>query len=278
MEISPQITVYAILILPGFIGQVIFSALTYTEKPSWSGRVVAAIVISFASYLPLTALSVWTQSTWLPTVQALVTAADKGLVAVLSTEVLFGVGCACVIGCLLSLLIAVAQNERWFYRGAARLRLTIKNGYVNQWDSVMLETAQTSWVTIVMKNGTKIQGHLRGQDLVSSERCMVLSNVIYHDTDKTEQKWEPQELLVLDGLEEVRYIRLTPDLELHNGKGHWKKIIDRLRGRGKEVCNTEPEPAAEGSATEDKIKLRVTISSDCQILTMPQKKELLNAE
>lgn len=216
MQITPQIAVYILLLLPGLLGHAILCAFTYTEKPTWSGRTVVAIVLSAASYLSLAFLREVSWFRWLPDPQSLLTAADKGIAGTLAPETILCVFAACVLGFVYSLGLVWSHNRRTLHRMAAKLRLTTKSGYINEWDSVMIEQARSRWVLIAMKDGTSFVGWLKSHDVCSTDRCIVLENVRQQDKDDNGLQWPECELLVINSMADVRFLRLIPKEEVPN--------------------------------------------------------------
>lgn len=248
MEITPQIAFYVLLLLPGLLGHAVFGALTYTEKPTWSGRTVVAIVLSAAAYLSLAVLREAPGFRWLPDPQAMLTAAGAGISGTLTFQTATCVLTASVLGVAYSLCLVWSQNHRFLYRLANKLKLTTKSGYVNEWDSVMIEQARSRWVLVAMKDGTSFIGWLKSHDVSSPDRCIVLENVRYQDQDDNGLQWPACELLVINGMEEVRFLRLIPKEGVLNEPAAREQELARVSQRRDQIGESEPKPGTEGAS------------------------------
>jgi len=176
---------------------------------------VVAIVRAAISYITLGALN--SCLTWLPDPQVLLTAGDNGLSAALSPESLMSVFCASLFGLGYSLLLVAGHNGRVAHRLARRLGLTTKSGYISEWDAVMIQRARERWVLVAMKDGSAFTGWLESHDVASTDRCIVLSKVRQYDADQSNFLWQADELLVIENMTDVRFLRLIPT-ENHNGQ------------------------------------------------------------
>ncbi len=249
MQITPQIAVYVLLLLPGLLGHAVFSAFTYTEKPTWSGRTVVAIVLSGAAYLTLAILRIVPVLDWLPDPQALIAAADHGLAGALSPDNILCVVLASVLAFVYSIGLVCSHNHRTLHRLANKLCLTTKSGYVNEWDSVMIEQARTRWVLISMKDGTSFVGWLRSHDVSSPDRCIVLEKVRQQDKEDNGLEWPERELLVINSMADVRFLRLIPNQEVPRDQPAREQRAAALPEHRDEVREPKPQPTAAGAAT-----------------------------
>lgn len=276
MQITPQIAVYILLLMPGLLGHAVFCAFTYTEKPTWSGRTVVAIVLSAASYLSLALLREWSWLWWLPDPQALLTAADKGIAGTLAPETILCVFAACVLGFVYSLGLVWSHNRRTLHRMAAKLHLTTKSGYINEWDSVMIEQARSRWVLVAMKDGTSFVGWLKSHDVSSLDRCIVLEKVRQQDKDDNGLAWPECELLVINSMADVRFLRLIPKEEVsHEQANSEQRPIVVSEGRD-QIGESEPKSAAEGARTGSPDAAHFIAGENGQVITQTLSKETTN--
>lgn len=246
MQITPEIAIYVLLLLPGLLGHAVFCAFTYTAKPSWSGRTVVAVILSIVAYLSLVLLRECSLFWWLPDPHALLTSADQGLHGILSAQTILCVFAACVLAFVYSLALVRLQNRQALHRFAAKLGLTTKSGYVSEWDAVMIERARDRWVLVAMKDGSMFQGWLRSHDVSSSDRCIVLSNVREYTRDNGNFLWADNDLFVVNGLSDVRFLRLIPN-EVSHEQTNAAKPAAPTAELPTEVRESKPESPAEGS-------------------------------
>ncbi len=276
MQITPQIAIYVLLLLPGLLGHAIFCAFTYTEKPTWSGRTVVAILLSAASYLSLAGMREVSWLRWLPDPQSLLTAADKGIAGTLAPETLVCVFAACVLGFVFSLGLVWSHNRRTLHRMAARLHLTTKSGYINEWDSVMIEQSRSRWVLVAMKDGASFVGWLKSHDVSSPDRCIVLEKVRQQDKDDNGLVWPECELLVINSMADVRFLRLIPKEEVPNEQANSEqRPIVVSEGRDK-IGESEPKPAAEGASAGSADAAHFIAGENGQVTTQTIIKENMN--
>ena len=214
MQITPQIAVYVLLLVPGLLGHALFCAFTYTAKPTWSGRTVVAILLSAVSYATLALLRTCDRlACWLPDPVALLHAAENGIPATVSANSLLCVLGACMIAVFFSLLIVKAHNHRAMYVIAQMTGLTTKSGYESEWDSLMMRHARTRWVMLLMKDGSAFAGWVESHDIASTDRGIVLSKVREYDKEGDNFLWPDDELLYINSLADVRALRLIPNKE-----------------------------------------------------------------
>lgn len=213
MQITPQIAVYVLLLVPGLLGHAVFCAFTYTAKPTWSGRTVVAILLSAISYTSLALIRAWDRLAWLPDPVALLTAAEKGVPATVSADSLLCVLGACMLSVVFSLLIVAGHNHRTMFRIAQKVGLTTKSGFESEWDSAMVLRARSRWVMVLMKDGSAFTGWLESHDIASTDRGMVLSKVREYDREGNHFEWPADELLFMNSFADVRALRLIPNKE-----------------------------------------------------------------
>ncbi len=208
MQITPQIAVYVLLLVPGLLGHAIFCAFTYTAKPTWSGRTVVAILLSAVSYASLAMLRTWDQLACLPDPVALLNADEKGIPATVSANSLLCVLGACVLAVIFSLLIVASHNHRTMFRIAQKVGLTTRSGFESEWDSAMMLRARSRWVMVLMKDGSAFTGWVESHDIASADRGLVLSKVRDYDKEGNNFEWPADELLFMNSLADVRTLRL----------------------------------------------------------------------
>lgn len=277
MQITPQIAVYILLFLPGLLGHAIFCAFTYTERPTWSGRTVVAIVLSATSYLSLAFLREVSWLRWLPDPQSLLTAADKGVAGTLAPETILCVFAACLLGFVYSLGLVWSHNRRTLHRMAAKLHLTTKSGYINEWDSVMIEQARSRWVLVAMKDGTSFVGWLKSHDVCSPDRSIVLEKVRQQDKEDNGFAWPESELLVINSMSDVRFLRLIPIEEVPDEQANSEQGIIVASGNRYQIGESEPKPVAEGTRARSADAARCIAGEDGQVINAKhQSKEASN--
>jgi len=246
MQITPQLFLFVLLLLPGLLGYELYCALANTEKPTWPGRSVAAIILCAAAYLSMALLRQWAWLDWLPDPLVVAVASEKGLVGGVGLEVAEAVFAGCVFSVAFSLGWSVIHSHRTLHRLSAFIGLTTRSGYGQTWDSVMICQARKRWVTLAMKDGTTFVGWIVEHDVCSSDRCLVLSNVLQTDKDGNEMPWPKEELLVIPSLSDVIYLRLVPKVEVSSEEPA-REQRGTLEGEGANgICEPKPEPASQG--------------------------------
>ena len=248
MQITPQVAVYVLLLVPGLLGHALFSAFTYTAKPTWSGRTVVAILLSAISYTSLAVLRSWDTLAWLPEPVSLLNAAEKGVPATVAGESLLCVLGACVMSVIFSLLFVAVHNRRTLFLIAQKLGLTTKSGFESEWDSAMMLRARSRWVMVLMKDGSAFTGWLESHDVSSVERALVLSKIREYDKDGLSFEWPADELLYINGLADVRALRLIPHKEPSNEHATSTEPAPTTTQDRDQVGEYEPHSSPEGTA------------------------------
>lgn len=248
MQITPQIAVYVLLLVPGLLGHAIFCAFTYTAKPTWSGRTVVAILLSAVSYASLALLRTWDKLAWLPDPVALLNAAEKGIPATVSASSLLCVLGACLLSVVFSLLIVAGHNRRTMFRIAQKVGLTTKSGFESEWDSAMMLRARSRWVMVLMKDGSAFTGWVESHDIASADRGLVLSKVREYDKEGNSFEWPADELLFMNSLADVRALRLIPNKEPSNEQANPAEAAAAAAQDRDQISEYKPQSSPEGAA------------------------------
>ncbi len=248
MQITPQIAVYVLLLVPGLLGHALFCAFTYTAKPTWSGRTVVAILLSAVSYASLSLLRMWDNLAWLPDPVALLNASEKGIPATVSANSLLCVLGACVLSVVFSMTIVAGHNHRTMFRLAQKVGLTTKSGFESEWDGCMMLRARTRWVMVLMKDRSAFTGWVESHDIASTERGLVLSKVREYDKDGNDFLWPADELLYINSLTDVRALRLIPNKEPCNEQANTADAGAASAQDRDTIREYKPEPSPEGAA------------------------------
>jgi hypothetical protein len=246
MEITPQLAVYVLLLVPGLLGHAIFCAFTYTAHPSWSGRIVVAILLSALSYTSLALLRTWDFMKWLPDPVVLLNAAEKGLAATVSLHSLACVFFACLLSGLFTILIVASYNHRTLFRIAQNIGLTTKSGFESEWDSAIMLRARHCWVMVLMKDGSAFTGWVESHDVASADRALVLSKIREYDASGSNFEWPPDELLFMNNLADVRALRLIPHREPNHEYTNAPQVVAATAQDRDQISKHESEPGPEG--------------------------------
>ncbi|MBX3390370.1 MAG: hypothetical protein KF691_13050 [Phycisphaeraceae bacterium] len=216
MDVSPQIAVCVLLLVPGLIGHSLFCALTYTAAPSWSARTVIAIILSAFSYISISLLRCWPALDWLPDPSTLLGLADKTTSAIFAPAQLMCVVIASGLALIFATLLVLAHNGRLVHRIAALVGMTTKNGFASEWDATLITRARDKWLMLLLNDGTAFTGWLKSHDVASEERALVLEKIREYDREGTSFLWPDDELLFLNDLSNVRAMRIIPVKEFSN--------------------------------------------------------------
>lgn len=268
MQITPQIAVYVLLLVPGLLGHALFCAFTYTAKPTWSGRTVVAILLSAISYASLALLRTWDKLSWLPDPVALLNAAEKGIPATVSANSLLCVLGACVLSAVFALMIVAGHNHRTMFRIAQKVGLTTKSGFESEWDGCMMLRARTRWVMVLMKDGSAFTGWVESHDIASTDRGLVLSKVREYDKEGNNFQWPADELLYMNSLADVRALRLIPNKEPCNEQANTAEAGAAAAQDRDTIREYKPESSPEGAAARLTDEA-VTIAGENGVLTTP---------
>ena len=208
MPDSPEIVVFVLLLLPGLLGSCVFTTLTPTRAPTWTGRVVVSILFAFIGYIQLYLLS---QSyPWLPDPQRLVKSSQDGISQVLGRDSLSVVGIASALVLPYALGAVLLYKSQVLHRIARYTGISSKTGYSSLWDHAAQEFACKCWVMVYLKDGYRFTGWLVVYSDASEERSLVLRNVREYDADGQSFLWPEEEMAVFHELSHVSLLRLIP--------------------------------------------------------------------
>jgi predicted CDP-diglyceride synthetase/phosphatidate cytidylyltransferase len=139
---GPEIAVFVLLSLPGFIALWLFTALTPTRPQQVTIQLIVVIVLSILSYLIVAMMNVFLPFVPDPTVLLLATSpvdssaqGKPSLVAVFTRDTLLAVVAASLIAAVLSGVMILCACRELLHRGARGLGLSRKHGYVSHWEN-----------------------------------------------------------------------------------------------------------------------------------------------
>ncbi len=221
MPETPEIAVFVLLALPGFLALGLYTSLTPTRQHETANQIVLVIVLSILSYLVVAAA----HAAWcaVPNPMALLAAtegpstggdgagaaAKRGLAAVFTPDVLLAVGAASLAAALLGLSLAFVSCNEWLHRFARRTGLSRKFGYSSHWDVVVHTVARKRWISVIFEDGAEYIGGLESYSDASDERSLLLGGVAKYDGEGKRVVWPKDDFLFIPDVSRVRSMRLV---------------------------------------------------------------------
>lgn len=219
MPDGPDVAVFILLALPGFIALGLYTTLTPTKPHEASNQIVLVVVLSMLSYLFLA--STHLVFAWMPDPGALLAATSAqalsdgkeslkpGLNTVFTQPVLLAVAAASGIATLLGLILVHISCREWLHRCARAMKLSKKYGYTSHWDVIVHTVAKKRWLSIIFEDKTEYIGALESYSDASDERSLLLGSVAKYKEDGKRDVWGEGDFLFVPDLKGVRSIRLT---------------------------------------------------------------------
>jgi hypothetical protein len=212
MPDGPDIAVFVLLALPGFIAVGLYESLTPTIKSRALTHTASIVVVSILSYLVIYLLNrCWSK---LPDPHVLLAAAGLELTDVFSSAALTVVSSAAGVGVLLGMVAAVLRNHGLLHRLMRTIGVTRRTGHSSHWDHVVLYRARRCWVNVKFKDGSEYVGAIDSHSDSSEERSLLLMSIRKCQEDGSSIVWDERDRLFIPDLGTVRSIRLiNPDKE-----------------------------------------------------------------